>query len=140
MLGRKRCQNMSTISIHIPSLVKIQLFRLSSGKENMDVWRADNSVINLRNSPICNPKPDVYNINAHTKFGENPLIFTQVIVRKGKKNGRGGQITRSKINKIFPLAIPNQNSTISKHIPSWRKSIDIYTSYRPETKIWPFGR
>ena len=26
--------------------------------------------------PISNPKPDLYNINAHTKFGENPVIFT----------------------------------------------------------------
>ena len=29
--------------------------------------------------PISNPKPDLYNINAYTKFGESPLIFTQVI-------------------------------------------------------------
>ena len=28
------------------------------------------------------PKPDLHSVNAHTKFGENPLIFTQVIVRK----------------------------------------------------------
>ena len=39
----------------------------------MDVLWADNSVQNL---PISNPKPDLRNINAHTKFGENPLIFT----------------------------------------------------------------
>ena len=41
----------------------------------------DNSVKNL---PISNPKPDLHNINAHTKFGENPLTFTQVIVWKRK--------------------------------------------------------
>ena len=34
---------------------------------------------NLSNS---NPKPDPRNINAHTKFGEYPFIFTQVIVLK----------------------------------------------------------
>ena len=28
--------------------------------------------------------PDLHNINAHTKFGENPMTFTQVIVRKRK--------------------------------------------------------
>ena len=39
---------------------------------------------NRRNLPISNPKPDLENINAHTKFGENPLIFTKVIVRKWK--------------------------------------------------------
>ena len=27
-------------------------------------------------------KPDLYNINAHIKFGENLLRFTQVIVLK----------------------------------------------------------
>ena len=48
----------------------------------MGVSRADNSVKNLRNLPFSNPKPDLHNINAHTKFGENPLLFTQVIVRK----------------------------------------------------------
>ena len=31
---------------------------------------------------------DLYNINAHTKFGENPLMFTQVIIRKQKTDGR----------------------------------------------------
>ena len=76
--------------MHIPSLVKIhwRLLKLSSGNENMGMSRADNSVKNLRNLPICNPKPDLHNINAHTKFGENPLMFTQVIIRKRKTDGR----------------------------------------------------
>ena len=47
--------------MHIPSLV-------------------DNSLKIWRNLPISNPKPDLHNINAHTKFGENPLMFTQVII------------------------------------------------------------
>ena len=54
----------------------------------MGVSRADNSVKNWRNLPISNPKPDLHNINAHTKFGENPLMFTQVIIRKRKTDGR----------------------------------------------------
>ena len=41
---------------------------------------ADNAVKNLQNLPISKPKPDLPNINSHTKFGENPLIFTQVII------------------------------------------------------------
>ena len=32
--------------------------------------------------------PDPHNINAHTRFGENPLMFTQVIIRKRKTDGR----------------------------------------------------
>ena len=54
----------------------------------MGVSRADNSVKNSRNLPISNPKPDLHNINAHTKFGENPLMFTQVIIRERKTDGR----------------------------------------------------
>ena len=78
------------MSMHIASLVKIPcyLLKLSSGNKNMDVSRADNSVKIERNLPISNPKPDIYNINAHTKFGENPLMFTQVIIRKRKTDGR----------------------------------------------------
>ena len=53
----------------------------------MGVSRADNSVKNWRNLPISNPKPDLHNINAHTKFGENPLMFTQVNIRKQKTDG-----------------------------------------------------
>ena len=54
----------------------------------MGIPRADNSVKIYGNLPISNPKPDLQNINAHTKFGENPLMFTQVIIRKRKTDGR----------------------------------------------------
>ena len=53
----------------------------------MRVSRADNSVKICRNLSISNPKPDLLNVNAYSKFGENPLLFTQVIVRK-RKYGR----------------------------------------------------
>ena len=57
--------------MHMPSLVKIHwsLLKLSSGNENMGMSRADNSVKIWQNLPISNPKPDLHNINAHTKFG-----------------------------------------------------------------------
>ena len=42
------------------------------------------TVKNWQNLAISNPKPYFYNINAHTTVGENPLIFTQVIVWKWK--------------------------------------------------------
>ena len=72
--------------MHTASLVKIPcyLLKLLSGNENMGVSLADNSVKIWRNLPISNPKPDIHNINAHTKFGENPLMFTQVIIQKRK--------------------------------------------------------
>ena len=72
--------------MHIASLMKIPcyLLKLSSGNENMGVSWADNSVKIWRNLPINNPNPDLLNVNACSKFGENPLLFTQVIVRKEK--------------------------------------------------------
>ena len=72
------------MSMHIASLVKIPcyLLKLWSGNENMGMSRADNSVKIQRNLPISNPKPDIHNINAHTRFGENPLTFTQGIIWK----------------------------------------------------------
>ena len=54
----------------------------------MGVFWADNSVKIRSNLPISNPKPDIHNINAQTKFGENPLTFTQVIIRKRKTDGQ----------------------------------------------------
>ena len=44
------------------------------------MWQADNSIKNWQNLPISNPKPDLHNINSHNKFGEDPLIFIQVII------------------------------------------------------------
>ena len=66
------------MSMHIASLVKIPcyLLKLLSGNENMGVSRADNSIKIRLNLPISNPKPDLYNINAHTKYSENPFMFT----------------------------------------------------------------
>ena len=46
--------------------------------------QADNSIKNWQSLSISDPKADVQNINVHTKFGENPLIFTKVIVQKWK--------------------------------------------------------
>ena len=48
----------------------------------MDVLLADVSFKNRQNSTISKPKADVHNINAHNNFGENPLIFSKVIIQK----------------------------------------------------------
>ena len=69
----------------------------------MGVSRADNSVKNWRNLPISNPEPDLHNINAHTKFGENPLMFTQVIIWKRKTDGRTmDRLTDNQRETIIP--------------------------------------
>ena len=43
----------------------------------MGMSQADNSVKIWRNLPISNPKQELLNVNAYSKFGENPLLFTQ---------------------------------------------------------------
>ena len=74
------------MSMHIASLDKIPcyLLKLSSGNDNMGMSWADNSVKIWRNLPISNPKPDLYNINAHTKFGENPWCLLKLSSRNEK--------------------------------------------------------
>ena len=49
-----------------------------------DLLRTDSSVKSWQNLAINNPKPDLYNVNTHTKFDDYPLIFTKVMVRKWK--------------------------------------------------------
>ena len=39
-----------------------------------------NSIKNRLNLLFSNTKPILYNINAHSKFDENPLIFIKVII------------------------------------------------------------
>ena len=69
------------------------------------------------NFPISNPKPDLLHINACTKFGEKSIDVYSSYHPDTKIWACLGQITPSKFNKICPLAIPNQFSTISMHIP-----------------------
>ena len=99
-------------------------------------------VKNLRNLPINNPKPDLYNINAHTEFGENPLSFTQVIVRKRKYgrtyDRRTDEHTDSERNTIIPrhyrVAGYNKKRVIKK---SYSLHCLIDTTYFESDKIFP---
>ena len=50
----------------------------------MDVSRADKSVKIWLNLPISNSKPDLLTVNTYSKFGYNPLLFTEVIIQKWK--------------------------------------------------------
>ena len=54
--------------------------------------RPDNSIKIWRNLPISNLKPDLHNINAHTKFGENPLCLLKL--SSGNKKWMDGQMDR----------------------------------------------
>ena len=102
----------------------------------MGMSRADNSVKNWGNLPISNPKPDLHNINAHTKFGENPLMFTQVIILKRKTDvWRTDRWTDSRKTN----AIQNQ-ITISMHIPSLVKIHWCLLKLSSWNKKWTDGQ
>ena len=105
----------SFISMYVPSLVKIPLTvtevivrKQKYRRVSVNIWW---------NLPISNPKPDLHTINAHTKFGENPLMFYSSYHPETKIWACLGQVTPSKFDENCPLAIPNQISTISMHIP-----------------------
>ena len=128
----------STTAMHIPSLVKMHwhFLKLSSGNENNDVLWADNSVKSWWNLPISNPKPDLYNIDAHTKFGENSLLFTQIIIQKQKIICDMGRFLCQKFTKFTHQLSEPDFHNINALTKFWWKSIDIHSIYHPETKIW----
>ena len=108
-------KQISTISMHIPSLVKIHgcLLKLSPGNENMGLSRADNSVNIWRNLPISNPKPNLHNINAHTKFGEK-FINVYSSYHPETKYGRtdGGRTTDGRTDVQRETIIPRGRLTV----------------------------
>ena len=72
----------STISMHMPSLVKIHcyLLRLSSVNENTNVWQADNCQKIDEICPLAIPD-QISTISMHTpSFVKLGLMFTQVII------------------------------------------------------------
>ena len=122
--------------MHIAGLVKIPcyLLKLSSGNENMGVSRADNSVKNWRNLAISNPKPDLHNINAHTKFGE--IHWCLLKLSSGNEN-MGVSRADNSVKNWRNFAISNPKPDLKKNqctYQVWWKSIDVYSSYHPETK------
>ena len=55
----------------------------------MKIWTYRWQITLSKIDKICRlriPKPDLHVINAHTKFGEKPLKFTQIIIQKRKFN------------------------------------------------------
>ena len=53
----------------------IDICTLSPGGEGVGLSRADSSI------KIC-PQPDLLSVNSHTKFGESPLVFARIVVRR----------------------------------------------------------
>ena len=82
--------------------------------------QADNSVKNWQNLPYSNPKPALHNINAHTKFDENPLTYTKVIVRKWKYGLQMGEHMDNQRETIIP-----QNY----HVTGYKNFLSGFSSY-----------
>ena len=86
------------------------------------------------NLSISNSKPDLLHINACTKFGENPLMFTQVIIRRWKYGCVFRQLILSKFDEICPIASKSRSPHYQSTYQIWWKSIDVYSSNHWETK------
>ena len=109
----------------------------------MGVSRGDNSVKIWRNLPISNPKPELHNINAHTKFSENPLMFTQVIIWKRKMDrrtydGRTDRHTDVQRETIIPrhYCVAGYKKTVLNimyNMLQKQDSIEHYAQYVKET-------
>ena len=74
-------------------------------------WKHASKLLNVWSfayfTAIGNPKPDHHNINAHAKFGENPLMFTLESYHRETKYGRTDGRTTDK-NQIFSFGIANR--------------------------------
>ena len=81
--------------------------RTLSQADNCQKWR---------NLPISNPKPDLHNINVHTKFVESSLIFTQVIAQKRKRGRKDGPMEGHTYGRRTGGNTDNQrDTTILRH-------------------------
>ena len=77
----------------------------------MGFTRAYNSIKIWRNLTISYPKPDLYNINAHTQLYENPLMFTVVIIQKPNTDGRNYE-WRTDRRRAYECQTWNRNTPI----------------------------
>ena len=67
--------------MHIASFMKIHWYSSYHPKTKIQMgsFGQISLVRSWQNLPTGNPKPDSHNINAHTKFHENSLIFTELL-------------------------------------------------------------
>ena len=109
----------SIISMHVPSLVK-SLDIYSNYRPETKIWVCLGQIIRSKFDEICPlaiPNQISKTINAHTKFGENPLMLHKLSSRN-ENMGVSQADNSAKFDENCPLAIQNQISTISMHIPS----------------------
>ena len=102
----------------------------------MKIWMCGKQITvkNWQNFPTSNPKTDLHNIKAQTKFGENAFSFIKVIILKLKYRRIVGRYVCKKKQKKNWRNMPISNPKPAKHIPNLVK-IHQYFSNHPETKI-----
>ena len=71
-------------------------------------------------------KSDLNSVNAHAKFGENPLIFTKLIVMQYKYGRVAGSYSCLKSAKFAPQQFQTRSAQFKFTYQDWWKSIDIY--------------
>ena len=106
--------------------IKFEFVSLSSRTENTKLLWLDNSVKNWQNLPISNFKPDPHNINAHTKFCENPLIFTKGIVQK--QTNKQTKKKKKKKKKKPELSRSDHSVTIWRNLTISNSKPDLYNT------------
>ena len=142
----------STISMHISSLVKIY----SSYHPETKIWACLRQITQKKNYRICPLAiPNrIFTISMHIPSLVKIHWFTQVTIQKWKTDRRMDiplmdghtDIQREtiipchyRVAGYCPLAIPNQISTISMHIQVCWKSTDVY-SLSSRNEKWTDGR
>ena len=88
----------SDLGLHHLPIALLGVSRLKWVKTNtklipikMSSAEFDQIVMNITSTIKLVQKPDLDNINTHIKFGENSLIFNQVIVQKQKYRNVAGR-------------------------------------------------
>ena len=120
--------------MHIASLVKIPcyLLKLSSGNENMGMYRADNSVKIWRNLPITNPKPDLFNVNAYSKLSSGNENMGVSRADNSVKNWRNLPISNPKpyIHNINAHTKFGENPLMFTQVIIWKLKTDGWMDRR----------
>ena len=89
--------------------------------------QANLTIPNWRNLPISNPKADLHNIYAQTKFHENPLILSYHPEMKIRYVSWAGNSLKN--CRKLPMSNPKPDIHYQCTYQIWWKSIEIYSSY-----------
>ena len=73
---------MSNAKADLHNMNEFEIYSSYCPESKLQIYCGQITVKTGRNLRISNPKADLHNIIAHTKFGETPLTFIKVFVQK----------------------------------------------------------